>query len=142
MLEPNSKKDYNLRAKMATWHEAIMSILINYYKKFKDDGYRVKEPEAVMKYTREYQKRSDTMLDYIEECIDTSNDRNDKLNITTIYRHFTQWYKDAYDMKSPSRNEFKNYLEKKYGKMSHNGWSGLKFRTTTTVIEIDAIPEL
>ena len=127
---PNEfKKDYTLPDKLGTWHSAIMSILIERYKKVKKNGFVIHEPESVMKYTRDYQKKSDTLLEYVTENLVELEDKKYKLNITNIYSHFKEWYRDEYSEKPPPSKDLKIYLEGKFGKMKATGWSGLAFKS-------------
>ena len=122
------KKDYNLGSKLSTWHEAFMSILIDRYNKiFKPSGHLIKEPKCITICTKEYQRISDSMLDYIEENIEVTNDKKDKIGILQTYAHFKEWYQSSYNEKPPPKRELKSYLEKKFGTMKSNGFVGLTF---------------
>lgn len=126
--ENEFKKDYNLGSKLTTWHEAFMSILIDRYNKvFKPNGHLIKEPKCITICTKEYQRISDSMLDYIEENIEVSNDKKDKIGIISLYTHFKEWYQSSYNEKPPPKRELKTYLEKKFGTMRSNGFVGLRF---------------
>ena len=129
-INPNEfKKDYTLPDRIGTWHSAMMGILVEHYKKVKKGGFVIHEPESVMQYTREYQKRSDTMLEYVTENIEEMEDKKYKLSISMIYAHFKDWFRDEYSEKPPASKELKIYLESKYGKMKKSGWTGLAFKS-------------
>lgn len=122
------KKDYNLGSKLSTWHEAFISILIDRYNKvFKQSGHLIKEPKCITICTKEYQRISDSMLDYIEENIEITNDKKDRLGILNLYTHFKEWYQSSYGEKAPPKRELKTYLEKKFGTMKSNGFTGLRY---------------
>lgn len=130
-IQPNEfKKDSQLTDKMETWHEAMMSLLIKYYKTLKANNYKIYEPECVLQVTREYQKNSDILFDYFEENITyNTEDKKSRVTITHLYTHFCEWYKASYGSKGlKTRKDVKQYMIKKYGDMKSNGWIGLKFR--------------
>ena len=127
--EPHErKKDRNLKSKMENWKPAFMALLINRFKRYKEYG--LKEPYKVKSFTLEYQKSSDIYLEFINEQIVFTSDKKDKINLTTFYSEFKVWFKEAHtERKCPSRNEFKNNLEEKFGKMKSFGWQFMKIKT-------------
>lgn len=122
------KKDPNLADKIKTWHESFISILIHYYYKFRQNNHVIKEPDEVLSCTRKYQRENDTMLDYINECLEQVEDRKQKLGINTIYINFSEWYRQGYNEKPPPKKTLKDYLEKRFGSMKASGFIGLKFK--------------
>ena len=122
------KKDRNLKSKMANWKSAFMSILINRFKKYKVNG--LVEPVKVKSFTLEYQKSSDTYLEFINEQIEFTPNKKDRINLTVLFSEFKSWFKEAHtERKCPSRNEFKNNLEEKFGKMKSFGWQYMKIKS-------------
>jgi P4 family phage/plasmid primase-like protien len=126
--EPNErKKDRNLKSKMEKWKSGFMSILINRFRKYKKNG--LIEPMKVKSFTLEYQKSSDTYLEFINEQIEFTTEKKNRINLTTLYSEFKSWFKEAHtERKCPSRNEFKSNLEEKFGKMKSYGWQYMKIK--------------
>jgi P4 family phage/plasmid primase-like protien len=121
------KKDTEIPEKLKNWAPYFISLLIEMYAKFVKEG--LKEPESVIKYTKDYQRRSDVYLDYIEENILETNDDSDILMFSALYNHFKQWHMEYYNEK-PSKVLFKEYMERKYGKCIKRPerWKKLKFQ--------------
>lgn len=126
--EPHErKKDRNLKAKMEYWKSAFMALLVHRFKRYKEYG--LKEPMKVKSFTLEYQKSSDIYLEFINEQVEFTTDKRNKINLTTFYSEFKVWFKEAHtERKCPSRNEFKNNLEEKFGKMKSYGWQYMKIK--------------
>jgi P4 family phage/plasmid primase-like protien len=121
------KKDPNLVDKLETWTETFISLLVEKYKLGKAEGH-IKEPEEVLKYTLEYQRKSDFWLDYIEESLDHTDQRKDVVNQSNLYGHFREWYAECYNMKTPNRKDFKENMDKRLGKPSTRGWQYYKMK--------------
>ena len=126
--EPHErKKDRNLKTKMENWKGAFMALLIERFKRYKEKG--LAEPVKVKSFTLEYQKSSDIYLEFINEQVEFTTDKRNKINLTTFYSEFKSWFKEAHtERKCPSRNEFKNNLEEKFGKMKAYGWQFMKIK--------------
>ena len=112
---------------MINWKSAFMSILINRFKKYKVNG--LIEPMKIKSFTLEYQKSSDIYLEFINEQIEFTTQKRDRINLTTLYSEFKSWFKEAHtERKCPSRNEFKSNREEKFGKMKSYGWQYMKIK--------------
>tara|TARA_B110000977_G_scaffold201886_1_gene299809 strand:+ start:14533 stop:17073 length:2541 start_codon:yes stop_codon:yes gene_type:complete len=125
---PNEyKKDTEIPEKLKTWAPYFVSLLIEMYAKFTKEG--LKEPESVIKYTKEYQRRSDVYLDYIEENIVETTDESDIISFSSLFNHFKQWHIEYYNEK-PNKVMFKTYMERKYGKCIKRPerWKKIKFQ--------------
>ena len=124
------KKDYSIKDRVfdSDFLQTFISILIDYYIKYKKDGYKIKEPEEVLKYTKDYQKSSNAMNDFNFECLEKTKNKKDALRINTIYRQYTEWYREAYGQKAHSRKDLQKYLDKEYEK-TQNGYICVRFRT-------------
>ncbi len=65
------KKDPRLNSKLILWKEVFVSLLIEYYKKYKSNGNVIFEPQEVLSATNEYQKNNNIvksfLYDYFEE---------------------------------------------------------------------------
>lgn len=124
--QPNEyKADHSIPEKLKAWAPSFMSLLVEMYSKYLKEG--LKEPESVIKYTKDYQRRSDVYMDYIEENIMQTDDENDTLTLTSMFNNFKTWHMDSYNEK-PNRNAFKEYMEKKFGPCHRrHGWKKIKF---------------
>jgi P4 family phage/plasmid primase-like protien len=122
--------DRDLPTKFDAWKETFMSILLEYYKKYKDEG--ISEPEEVTKCTKEYQKSNDVISEFIDDQIET--DDTSFLTIIEIYDEFKVWIRYSNpSTKVPRRKEVQTYLEKHLGKTSkvgsRVGWKGIKLKS-------------
>ena len=110
---------------MKLWAPYFMSLLIEMYSKYLKEG--LKEPESVLKYTKEYQRRSDVYLDYIEENIVCTENDNDTLTFMSLFNNFKIWHMDSYNEK-PNKLAFKEYMEHKFGACHRRyGWKKMSF---------------
>jgi len=97
-VEPNErKKDPELRKNMETWHQAFMSILIEYNKRFKEEGNS--EPTKVTEQTNQYQQKSDFVLEYLMDSLEY--DITYKILSTDLYDDFKWWCSDSKNIKVP-----------------------------------------
>lgn len=73
--------DTEISNKFALWKEQFMGLLIEYYKKYIENG--ITEPDEVLKCTKEYQKNNDLFIEFIEneceKCEEESLSYNDAL---------------------------------------------------------------
>jgi P4 family phage/plasmid primase-like protien len=114
-----------LSEKLTLWKEAFMTILLQYYKKYKEHG--LKEPDEVKAATAEYQKMSDVYAEFMSDAF--VKDPKSVVKLEDSYHVFKTWYHDAFDSKSPVRKEFKVSIEKKLGKYQNGskvGWFGYR----------------
>ncbi len=110
--------DKDLCKKFEDWKEHFMALLIEYYRRYATEG--IKEPDEVMKCTRDYQRSNDIMMDFIEQEIDkVPGDDRSQLSLSDIFTRFQQWMKDnAPQMKSMiTKKSLKAALEKNIGKL-------------------------
>jgi P4 family phage/plasmid primase-like protien len=97
-VEPNErKKDPDLRRNMETWHQAFMSILVEYNRKFKDEGNS--EPKKVTDQTNQYQQKSDLVLEYLSDRIE--HGEQFKVLASDVYDDFKWWCNDSKNIKVP-----------------------------------------
>ena len=102
-----------------------MSMLIEEYKNYKENG--IEEPEAVIKFTKEYRKAQDSILQFIDKFIKHKEPDNKLLGLSVIYNEFKYWHSQEFDNKSkPSRTQFRDYMNKQYGKMKRGGWGNIE----------------
>jgi P4 family phage/plasmid primase-like protien len=124
------KKDIYIDEKIPQWRQTFMSMLLECYKKYKNGG-KLVEPESVMKFTRDYQQKSDIFMDFVNEKLDKTDNKKDVLNITNAYTVYKSWHVSLFSEKAPNRNVFKDSMEKRFGAM-RNGWKGIKLKDDFT----------
>ena len=126
--EYERKIDKTLKEKLPKWKSAILSLLIDRYKLYKQRG--LVEPEKIKKQSEEYKKRSDLYYEFISEHIELKNATDkDRLKLTEIHNEFKFWWKDNYtDRRMPSRLELKDNFEDKFGRMRSYGWKRMKIK--------------
>jgi hypothetical protein len=81
-------------------------------------------------YSEEYQRRSDVYLEFITEYLELEDaTNNDTLKLSQLYSTFKDWWKEnSSERKSPSRTDFKEDFEDKFGRMNRYGWKRMKWR--------------
>lgn len=111
--------DKDLSKKFEDWKEHFMALLLEYYKKYALEG--IREPDEVMKCTRDYQRSNDIIMDFIEQEIEKSpGDDRAQASLTDIFSRFQSWIKDnAPQMKNTiTKKTLKAALEKTLGKVA------------------------
>lgn len=96
------KKDKNLKSKLESYKSVFMSILINYYKIYKEEG--LAPPEQVMKITKKYENNNNNMKMFIEENI-IKGKKTDWINLDDI----RNLYKGDYTLRS-NFNKQSNFI--------------------------------
>lgn len=123
--------DSELQKKFEEWKEPFMSLLIEYYKKLMMN--KVKEPDEVLECTREYQRRNDIIMDFLDNAVEKHE--TGFLAITDAFMEFKMFLKEegATD-RGMRKADFQAYIEKQYGKSSKRkmlkGWVGYRLRST------------
>lgn len=124
-------RDNTLEDKIVDWKEAFMHILLNYYKKYAEAG-ALSEPKEVTAATDEYQKMSDVYIEFVEDKLVQTTNKNCILKLEDAYGVFRAWYKSGCEGKLPPRKDFKTALEKKFGQKygtgSKAGWVGWMYK--------------
>jgi P4 family phage/plasmid primase-like protien len=106
-----------------TCREEFLSMLIERYAIYKVEGLQV--PPKVMLSTETYQSNSDVFLDYINECIEFTDDTKDKLGFQDLVADMQYWMKNVkFDKRVEKifqRGDFKSELEEKLGRLDSTG---------------------
>ncbi len=106
-----------------TCKEEFMSMLIERYATYKTEGLKV--PPKVMLSTENYQSNSDVFLDYINECIEFTDDVKDRLDFQDLVGDMQYWMKNVkFDKRAEKifqRGDFKSELEEKLGRLDPTG---------------------
>jgi P4 family phage/plasmid primase-like protien len=128
--------DYELQDKLPAWREHFMALLIHYYDRYQTEG--VKEPEAVLKVTREYRENNDHLARFASERLVPEADQTSSLE--DILAEFLSWVKSENipQFKAPKKIDFdkgitrvtqvKSVIKKGCGRH----FKGLRLLTETT----------
>ena len=96
---PNErKKNAKFNDDFPALKEALMSLLIERFKQYKING--LKEPTKVTTYTANYQKNSDKYLEFIDEALLYTGNKQDVIGIKKLYGTYKYWYKESYNEKT------------------------------------------
>lgn len=108
--------DKKITEKIYHWKELFMAYLIDvYYAQYKVTGMRV--PDEVLKFTIEYQKMFDMYSEFISRVIVETGIMTDSATLSELHEEFKNWFLEAYNSpKVPTKHEFRQYMEKTYGK--------------------------
>ena len=108
-------KDPNLEHNIGKWKQAFMCILLKYYKIYRKDG--LKEPEIVIKHTKEYKRNNDIYQEFMDANISVTGKDKDREELDVLYDLFKHWYNSSVpNSKCPKKTDFTNYLTKTAGK--------------------------
>ena len=137
--DPNNenefKKDPSVSQKIKIWKGAFIAILIEYYKKYLREG--LKEPDVVMRYTREYEKENDKYNDFITDHI--VKDPKEAIRWQEMFDLYAKWFRRNYtdekmDRSKDVKKSFETILGEKVKSVRSNenkiikGWKGYKIR--------------
>lgn len=112
--EPNDRLiDESIREKIPKWKEAFMSLLVEYYIKYRKEGLR--EPKLVLKATEEYRERNNVFMEFINE--NTEEKKGKFINIMPFYQIFRNWYTSSYGSgkRVPVKKEFLSFVKNYFG---------------------------
>jgi P4 family phage/plasmid primase-like protien len=128
--------DGEISSKFMIWKETFMAILIEYYRRYREEGSA--DPEDVMECTRQYQKANDAMGQYMDDRVE--KDDAGFITVAEIYKDCSQWIRESNPgIKVPRQSEAKTYFEKRWGKVvragTRTGWKGLRLRGSGFVEE-------
>jgi phage/plasmid-associated DNA primase len=122
VAEPNPEDpnqfpiDNKITEKIQLWKELFMAYLIDvYYPKYKVGG--IKVPEEVTRFTTEFQKMFDMYSEFIDNVIVETGIETDVTTLSELHEEFKNWYLETFNNpKVPTKHEFRQYMEKTYGK--------------------------
>tara|TARA_Y100000389_G_scaffold164614_1_gene168427 strand:- start:25451 stop:27982 length:2532 start_codon:yes stop_codon:yes gene_type:complete len=101
-------KDRKLNTKFEEWKETFMWMLIQKLKIYKQQG--MKEPDIVLKASKEYKKKSDNFSQFIEDTFIITNDERDKMAISETYESFRMWWRSTMTGTLPIKNDLMDYI--------------------------------
>ena len=105
--------DLELIGKIGRWKEHFMALLVHYYKRYIST--KLKEPDAVTEYTREYQRENDYMADFVDSCIEKSppESHSSPLSLEDAFAELATWSKaERIDVRKTKKAALKKYLDK------------------------------
>jgi P4 family phage/plasmid primase-like protien len=109
--------DFDLSEKIKNWPEAFLWILIEYYKKYREEG-GIKEPNEVLEYTNIYRRANDMFLEFFNECV--TQETNGILTLSDVFREYKAWFKENQQgtggLKAKRKEDLRTYLIKNLGK--------------------------
>jgi P4 family phage/plasmid primase-like protien len=130
--------DKELSLRFDEWREYFMSMLIEYHKEYIKNG--IKEPEEVLKCTREYQRSNDCYLDFVESELEKSPDNS--LNKGEAHTCFKLWVVDNAPLhfKNIVKKTFTTALDKILSKGVQNiakleSWKGWAFKNKNIKVD-------
>lgn len=129
--EHHRKIDRTIEEKLPVWKEYFIRYLIEVYKRYKEEG--LKAPSKVLKYTEEYQKKSDLFQQFVKERLEKTKSKKDFVSLNDMYDEFKAWFKESHtDKRCANKNDFKEEMEDKLGLItSKGGWKYYKLKFNT-----------
>jgi len=110
-------RDKYLSEKLVLWRETFMGLLLHYYKRYREHGLVI--PDSVIHFTKDYQKGMDQYHEFIENKLEFTQKKEDRIDLQELYERFETWYDENVQAgKTPSKKELRTYFEKKFTKQS------------------------
>lgn len=134
--KPNQFKiDKEMNKKIPLYAEAFMSLLIEYYKKYQEEG--LIEPAEVKLSTDKYRESSDMYFEFIKENLIDTN-KKDKISYTVLYSIFKSWIRNMGSKSgTPPRKDLLDYLEKHNYDLNDGHLLGWAVKTNNVEKKID-----
>ena len=92
-------------------------------------NFEFNEPEVVKSYINEFKIEQDPLIDFIEDCIEITYNRDDVINRTRVYEKYTSWMRDKHNFYIMSKQKF-------YLNIAAKGIVGRKMATEKQLIGI------
>ena len=119
--------DRELSYKFELWKETFMVILLQYYKKYKKKG-KIIEPEEVMRYTKEYQRKNDVFADFCDCYVEA--DKNSTISVNILFEKFKEYCAVDNIKNKVNKNLFQESMCSRYGKLvtlkGVKSWRGVR----------------
>lgn len=124
-------RDIKLSHRMESWKQPFLFILLNYYRKFRENGCKLPHCEEVNKATEQYQFQNDLVAKFVKEMM--IPEEGSRVMITSAYQLYKAWIRSAFedDVKKVQRDELKLIVSKKLKQEyqssgSKRGWVGYR----------------
>jgi P4 family phage/plasmid primase-like protien len=109
----NEKKiDRDLSIKMENWKSDFMILLLEYYKRYKEEG--LTPTQNILKFTGEYNADSDYYQSFVNENIEF--DINFKEFYKDVKDKFKEWYLKEFEKTPPNQKEIKRNFDRIFNK--------------------------
>lgn len=113
---PNEKRiDPSLNARIRTWAEPFMGLLCEYFQRYWEyvkRGQSFPEPDHVTSHTRNYQKRSDMVWNFLDERFTFTGQETHTISVSDMFYQFRTWYAENYNGSPMNQLDFKAELAK------------------------------
>ena len=103
------KINTSINESFAEWRKDLMILLIQYYKKYQEEGKLVATKE-IMKWTNKYKAETDVYLQFLDEC--TEKKEGEQTRTSELYLIFKSWWDNNFSTKSIGRNNFLKEISK------------------------------
>jgi P4 family phage/plasmid primase-like protien len=122
--------DLELSDKLEAWKSHFMALLLQYYKRYVDEG--IQEPQEVLKCTSDYKSQNDYYNRFLQEYVEQKDSAF--LALDEIYTELRNWIRDdGVPLKAPSKPDMERYLSKNLTKCvvvsGMKGFKGFKMRS-------------
>jgi len=130
--------DVDFSQNIQRWRPYFISLLLEYYKIYKIEGLR--EPEDVLRVTREYKRQNDHLADFVFHCVEKKEDAFLSLNET--YAELKSWAREnSLQLKMPTKQELCEYLKKNMAdsvvKSNVQGFQNFRLKSTAAYTQED-----
>jgi len=130
--------DVDFSQNIQRWRPYFISLLLEYYKIYKVEGLR--EPEDVLRVTREYKRQNDHLADFVFHCVEKKEDAFLSLNET--YAELKTWAREnSLQIKMPTKQELCEYLKKNMAdsvvKSNVQGFQNFRLKSTAAYTQAD-----
>jgi P4 family phage/plasmid primase-like protien len=110
--ENEFKIDPTIKTKINEWRPYFMSILINWYYKFLEQG--MNEPDEVKQATAKYKVDNDKFNEFFDAVLEEHSDSFETNK--NIYSNFSSWWSNNYpNSKVPELRDLRRAMKIKYG---------------------------
>lgn len=134
-------KDYEIVDKLEASKKVFLWYLITkYYPKYRDTGYKIKEPPKVLEFTEKYKKDQDVYFSFLAENTTKTDKPTDMIKLTEIYSQFRNWYRQSHASgNGPDKKDMSNYLENNGYKVRQGKIYGIAFNDEFEEQDIEAV---
>lgn len=109
-------RDETLSKKFPEWKEAFLWMLVEHFKLFKKNNYRIPEPDSVTAFTKKYHEKQEHFRDFCQEhlksIVKPTEEPGAILSMKDIYREYKNWHMEqGIDHKPKQSKDLKKYIE-------------------------------
>lgn len=121
--------DRELTQKFELWKETFMIMLLQYYKQYKKQG-KIKEPNEVLEYTKEYQRKNDVFADFCESYV--AAEPGAYVPVTALFERFKEYCAMDNIKNKANKASFTEAMCTRYGRLvsykSGKCWKGIRIK--------------